>query len=138
MTNTYTGPERRRFKRVKVKLTVIFRMNAPMEARLRTEDKEAEATMIDLCEGGLSILTDIDVPVTTLLRVKFTLTRVENECVNFYGSIELNGEVRYRIQAGKGYRLGISFQNIDEKSRKHIKDFINMVEMFITPQRLEK
>ena len=138
MTDSYNGPERRRFKRFKVKLTVLFRKDAAVEARLRAGDQESEATMIDLSEGGVSILTGADIAEGTRLWIKFTLTRAENEGINFYGSIELSGEVRNKISIGHGYRLGIFFQKVDEKSRKEITDFLNLVESCITPKRPEK
>jgi c-di-GMP-binding flagellar brake protein YcgR len=135
MTGVFNGPERRKYRRYKVKLTVLFHKDASVEARLRAGEKESEATMIDLSEGGLSILTGTDVSEGTTIWVKFSLTRVENECVNFYGSIELRGEVRNKVQIGHGYRLGISFQKVDERNRREIVDFLNLVESCITPKR---
>ncbi len=138
MTDGYKGPERRKYKRHKVKLTVMFRKDASIEARLRLGEQESEATMIDLSEGGVSILAGADIPEGTPLWIKFTLARTEKEGVNFYGSVELSGEVRDKIAIGHGYRLGIAFKKVDETCRKEIIDFLNLVESCITPPRPEK
>ncbi len=125
----YSGQERRRFKRVKLGVSLVYRKDAPMDVNVRSSNIESKAKMLDLGEGGLAILTDVNIPVSTVLWVKFTLSKAENKSVSYYGNMELLGEVRYSVPVeGNNYRLGISFVNIKEKLKVDITNFMISVE----------
>jgi c-di-GMP-binding flagellar brake protein YcgR len=121
--------ERRRFKRVKMGVTVMYRKNAPMDVWISDTQSERQARMFDLSEGGIGILTDINIPVQDVLRVKFALTRGKDSAVNCYGDLELMGQVRYCCLAGENkYRLGIEFIDIKDSVRTQIRNFVNAFE----------
>ncbi len=125
----YSGAERRKFKRVELGLTLIYRKDAPLDVNVRSSDIESRAKMLDLCEGGLSIVTDVNIPVSTVLWVKFTLSKVENKGVNYYGNMELLGEVRYCTAVGENnYRVGIAFVNMNDKVKVDVANFVISVE----------
>lgn len=130
MQNEYKGLERRRFKRYKVKLSVLYRPNKPLETQLKTMDKEVQANMLDVGEGGMCILTDLSLPVDTSLHVRFSLLDTKNESSSFYGTIELMGKVRYcKVIESGAYRIGISFEKLDKISRLEILHFLEILEI---------
>jgi c-di-GMP-binding flagellar brake protein YcgR len=120
-----SGSEHRRFKRIKINLSVVFRLARPAAIRLLVGNKEVRATMLDLSEGGLSVLTNYDIPKSTALLIKFTLFKVENDDVSFYGPMEIVGEVRYNMPlGGNEYRLGIYYKKIKSQDKAEIANFL--------------
>jgi c-di-GMP-binding flagellar brake protein YcgR len=119
--------EHRRFKRIKINLSVVFRLARPAAIRLLVGNKEVRATMLDLSEGGLSVLTNYDIPKSTALLIKFTLFKVENDDVSFYGPMEIIGEVRYNMPlGGSEYRLGIYYKKIKSQDKIEIANFLKL------------
>jgi c-di-GMP-binding flagellar brake protein YcgR len=125
----YTGSDRRRFKRVKVSVTVVYRKDAPLDVRVRNSNFESEATMLDISEGGMALVTNINIPISTIMWVRFTLTKVEGKAINFYGDIELLGKVCNSVLiAENSYRIGIQFIEVKEKVSNDIRNFVNALE----------
>ena len=119
------GKENRRHSRLRVNLSVVYRIDRPAKVRLTIGNKEIRATMLDLSEGGISFLTDHDLPRNSLLQIKFTLFTLEKDDVSFYGPIAITGEVRYNMPlSGSEYRIGILFRQLEEEDRKEIISFI--------------
>jgi c-di-GMP-binding flagellar brake protein YcgR len=128
MDNEYPGLEKRQFKRARVSLTVVYRANEPLSLRMLTSEKDIQATMVNLSEGGMAILADYSMPVSTVLLIRFTLFRINKEDVSFYGPVSITGEVRYNTMVDKDlYRIGICFTKIEEKDRCEIADFVKTV-----------
>ena len=126
MENAFLGDERRKSKRVRVSLSVIYRVNEPLTVRLLTANKEIKASILNLSDGGIAILTDYDVPVGTVLIMRFTLFKIDNEDVSFYGPVEITGEVRYNTKEEGQCRIGVQFTKIDEDDKKEIVNFSTM------------
>jgi len=123
--NAGPGQERRAFKRLRVNLAIVFRVDKTSKTRMQIENQEIRATMIDLSEGGLSILTNHDIPEGSLLTMKFTLFKVDSEDVSFYGPMDIIGEVKYHhALSNNEYRLGIVFKKVDTQDRGEIANFI--------------
>lgn len=121
------GPdkEKRRFKRLRANLSITYRIDKPLSVRMIIGNRELRATMLDLSEGGLSVLTDYNIPPLSDLFIKFTLFKVEDEDVSFYGPMEIVGEVVYNIPfGGNEYRLGIRFKTISKEDKAEIVNFI--------------
>jgi len=117
--------EQRKFKRVRVNLSVIYRLARPAAMRLLIGNKEVKATMLDLSEGGISVLTNYDIPKVAALLIKFTLFKIENSDVCFYGPMKIGGEVRYNLPlGGNEYRLGICFKKINKQDKSEIANFV--------------
>jgi len=122
--------EQRRFKRIKFNLSVVFRLAKPAAIRLLVGNKEVRATMLDLSEGGLSVLTNYDIPKSSSLLIRFTLFKVENDDVSFYGPMDITGEVRYNMPLGGGeYRLGIYYKKIKNQDKIEIANFLKIKSM---------
>jgi c-di-GMP-binding flagellar brake protein YcgR len=127
VANKNNSSEQRRFKRMKINLSVVYRLARPAAVRLLIGNKEVRATMVDLSEGGLSVLTNYDIPKSTALLIKFTLFKVENEDVSFYGPMDIAGEVRYNMPlGGNEYRLGIFYKKIKKQDKIEISNFLKI------------
>ena len=128
MSNTHKGPERRKFERVAASFIITYQIDKPLMMRLIVGKRQASALMLDVSEGGMSIITDYDIPVSTVLLIKFTLINVnvgKNERVT---SMDVTGEVRYNILSKKNeHKLGIRFIRIDAKSRQVIGKLARMI-----------
>jgi c-di-GMP-binding flagellar brake protein YcgR len=121
-------PESRKFKRIRVNLAVVYRVDRPAKARLIVGTKELRATMVDLSEAGISFLTECSIPIGSLLVMKFTLFNLEKDDVSFYGPMEILGEVRYSMLLGASeYRLGILFKRIEAQDKQEISNFLKRV-----------
>lgn len=125
----YFGVEKRKYKRVRVGVTVVYRKNEVPNVHIRDDKGENDALMVDIGEGGMAIVTKISVPVETELWVRLTLAQTEGKSVGFYGNMELLGKVSSNIAFGKdAYRLGIAFLNVEERIRANIANFVNLLE----------
>jgi c-di-GMP-binding flagellar brake protein YcgR len=120
-----SAQERRLFKRLRVNLAIVFRVDKTSKMRMQIENKDIRATMIDLSEGGVSILTNYDISEGSVLSMKFTLFKVESDDVSFYGPMDIVGEVRYHhVLSNNEYRLGIVFKKVEKDDRGEIANFI--------------
>ncbi len=126
MEGQIPNSERRRAERVKVNITVAYQIEKPISIKMLVGEEEVEATIVDISEGGLAILTKHDLPLATLLAVEFMLIRTERETsFKYYESVKIKGEVKSSIILGEDkYRLGVSFKGLDEESKFKISAFI--------------
>jgi c-di-GMP-binding flagellar brake protein YcgR len=135
MLDIYPDNDRRKFRRVRINLTIIYRVDEPLSARLVVGGKEIEAAMVDLSEGGMSILTNYNLPASTNILIRFTLFKVDKRDVSFYGPVEIKGEVRYCSALSKNeYRLGICFTKIEEKDKLEIRNFVETTINLLKPE----
>jgi c-di-GMP-binding flagellar brake protein YcgR len=127
----HSGSDRRRFQRMRMNLTVVYRVDKPMTVRILIGDKEIEAVTVDLSEGGMAILTDYDIPVGTDLVIKFTLCKVDKEGkITFYGPMVIAGDVRSNVlsEEKKGeHRLGIRFAQMNEKDKLELIGYLKSI-----------
>ena len=128
MVDEFPGIERRKFKRLRVNFTVIYQVDKHLVARMMLGwRKEVEALMIDLSEGGMAILTNYNIPVSTILIIKFTLINLTVSSDKRIRVMRMMGQVRYNMPSEKKeHRLGICFIEIDEEDRKTIADFVKI------------
>lgn len=125
MPEDFKGRERRKFKRVKVNFTAIFRIDKPIYVRMMAGNREVDGVLLDLSEGGLCILTTFDIPAATILIIKFVLIDAHSFQDKRIAKMDVVGEVRYNILFGKKeHRLGICFTQISDKDRKTLADFV--------------
>lgn len=122
----YAYYDRRRFQRLRVNLSVFYKVESPEYVRSLTQDSEIEATTLDISKGGMSFLTKYDIPVWSMLSIKVYLFKTDNEgIVSFSDPIEISAEVRSSISVADGeYRLGVCFKDIAIKDRVEINGFI--------------
>jgi c-di-GMP-binding flagellar brake protein YcgR len=123
-----SGIERRKFKRLRVNFTIVYQVDRPLVARMTLGwRKEVEALMQDLCEGGMAIITDYNIPPETILSIKFTLMNLSLSSEKRIRIMRMTGQVRYNMPANKKeHRLGVCFIEIDQEDRLAIADFVKI------------
>jgi hypothetical protein len=110
MAEVTQGSERRQSKRLRMNCTVIYRVNEPVTARFMMAGRDIQAKMLDISQNGMAMVTDYDIPQSTVLSMRFTLLKVKPDVVNFSGPMEIVGEVRSNIaEENNSHRLGIYF-----------------------------
>ncbi len=126
MYRRYSGNDRRRFQRLDLNIAVFCRVTEPPSVCVQVGDKEMEATMLNLSEGGIALLMNYNIPFWTILLIKFTLSKMDKDGkVKFYAPLEIKGEVRSNISLEKNeYRLGIRFMDLDYEDKAAISDFM--------------
>ncbi|MBU0503428.1 MAG: PilZ domain-containing protein [Candidatus Omnitrophota bacterium] len=128
MDNIYSGEERRGHKRVPVNFIIRYHIRKPLEVVMLIGNMEVNAVMIDLCESGMSLITDYDIPVGTELSLKFTLVNTYTWDQSRRNKvIEVLGCVADVIPIGKSNRLGISFTELSKQHAVIIADFVKLV-----------
>jgi hypothetical protein len=110
MVSTYSGPERRAAKRVRMNCTVIYRADESLDARFSLRGEDLHAKMLDISQNGMAMVTDYDIPISTVLSMRFTLLKIKEELIKFSGPMEITGEVRSNTPlTASQHRLGIYF-----------------------------
>jgi len=124
----YIGQEKRKTPRLLLRLAVIYKVDQPLVVRMRVGEREVLATTLDLSEGGMALSTNFDIPLLTVLAIKFSLLKSNADgTVKCYGPMEIIGEVRSNIPLEKKrYRIGICFLNISEKDKAEISKFMKV------------
>ena len=99
----------------------------PKDAEVWIGNKAIKARMLDLSEIGMSILTEYDIPISTILSIRFFLMNLFADKNDQARSIEIKGEVRYNNLSGNNmHRVGIYFTQIAEEDKRAIVKFKNM------------
>lgn len=116
-----TPQEKRSFVRIRANFTLIYEVEQPPEVKLMIGDEPVAATMLDLSEGGIGILTAYEIPKGTILSIKFTLI-VSGEALS---PVFCQGEVCYLLPFADGqFRLGVRFLLLQESGRRSLAQFI--------------
>jgi len=128
MDNAYTNNERRKANRLKASFILTYQVNQPLSLRMTVGwDSDIVALMLDLSQEGMAISTDYDLPVATILLMKFTLINLEAEGDERVKAMKITGEVKSNILLDKNeHRLGIQFTQINENDKFAIADFVKM------------
>ena len=133
MEKGFTGSERRRFERVEVNFLVLYRVNSPIYVRMKVGDIDVDAVALNLSENGIAILTNYDIPASTIVTIRFTVindmavTREKRT-----KSLVVQGEVRNNnfSREAKSHRIGICFKDLSEEGRTFISDFVKGTSFF--------
>lgn len=123
----YAGAERRRHKRVKVSFILNYSCGAGANSGMIPLGQQVDAMMLDLCEGGVAILTNQDLPLSSSLGMKFTLMNYKSFNKDDRTKIiEARGKVCYSNFLGRqGYRVGVAFTSISDSDRSAISEFVD-------------
>lgn len=118
--------ERRKSRRLNATFVLAYQINHPLNLRMTVGwDNQVPAIMLDLSQEGMAISTDYDIPVGTILSMKFTLINLDAYGDERVESMKIIGEVRSNLlKARKEHRLGIKFTQIDEEDKIAIARFL--------------
>ncbi|MFH0827069.1 MAG: PilZ domain-containing protein [Candidatus Omnitrophota bacterium] len=128
MEKGYGGAERRRFTRLPVSFTIFYRVNAPAVIRIKVADREIIALASDISEGGMAIVTDCEIPVVSVITVKFVMLNDKAfDSSKQSQSVTIRGEVCYNTveKQGREYRMGVNFLDLSEENRRFICNFVS-------------
>ncbi|MFH1889174.1 MAG: PilZ domain-containing protein [Candidatus Omnitrophota bacterium] len=128
MDKVYEGQERRESERIDVNFTVIYRVNSPLSIRMMVGDREVIAIAVNLSEGGMAISTTYELPVSTIVRVKYILLNEKASSISErMKSIEVLGEVCHSFLAkDKSYCMGIRFLDLSGSDKLFIANFVKL------------
>lgn len=118
--------DRRKFPRLKASISIVYQIDKHSSVHVLIEDKEVDATTLDLSQEGMAILTDLDIPILALLAIEFMIYKIdEKNNFKFYKAIKVLGHVRSNVLLENNtHRIGIYFSKVNEEDKKEIADFI--------------
>lgn len=118
--------EHRENKRAPTPVTVLYTVRAPFEVRIRIGNSDCSAIAQDIGEGGMGLLMNRDLPVDSLLALKFTiLNDLAFKTEEHRRTFELDAQVRNCLLIEKtDYRLGVRFISISESDRAFIISYV--------------
>lgn len=128
MNNQYSGIEKRKFKRVPVNFILSYKVNSPLEIRIRTKDREVEAVAADISEGGMGVYTDYEIIPASILTEKFLM--INDKAVSSFDrsrQILVRGEVRYNVfvDEKRAFRFGLQFIGLSAEDRHFLFEFVS-------------
>jgi c-di-GMP-binding flagellar brake protein YcgR len=118
--------DRRKFQRLSVNISISYTVESPLEVSTLYQGKEIEATMLSICEGGISLLSKYNIPARSTIVIRFTLFRTDKQgFIAFSNPIEIICEVRYSVIMEDGqYRMGVSFRRVKDTAKSEITTFM--------------
>lgn len=118
--------ERRRYQRVRLTLSVVYRIEGPGFVRELLGGREYEAETLDISEGGMAIKADHYLPLNTRFLGRLIIVDLARAGhVRLYNPLALMGQVRSVAGLGKGqFRLGVEFEAISHNNAEKLRDII--------------
>jgi c-di-GMP-binding flagellar brake protein YcgR len=108
----YTGPERRKYKRLKV-----FHLSVPIVLKANTEGLSIPGILLDISAGGIGILTFKEIPVNTVVNLQINLHYIKTDIIK--------AKVVWIKQLDKTYRAGLQFIEISKKDFEQISNYVD-------------
>lgn len=118
--------DRRRFKRLNLNLVIWYKVVGNKYVSLNPQEKDVEATTVDLSPFGLSFVTCKELPIYSKLVIKFIVFKAtEKEQSNLAIPLEVKAEVRScLISDNNEYRVGVSFKGIEIQEQMQLVNLI--------------
>ncbi|MDD5477047.1 MAG: PilZ domain-containing protein [Candidatus Omnitrophica bacterium] len=126
MENGKNGQNHRKSARTEAAFTLSYSIEKPFELRITLGlPDETGALMRDLSDLGAAIITKYDIPLGTLLRVKFNLMNLRLVGEKRLRRIEVIAQVMSNsVMPDESHRIGIRFDKISEEDKAAIRDFV--------------
>jgi len=121
--------DRRKFQRLRCNVSVWYRVEGPWDVRDKFEDKEIEATTLDISEGGMGILSEHNIPKHAILSLTFVLfKRNDSGELVAHQPVLVKGKVCYSLLSEENkYHLGICFTEVITRHQSEISEFVKAV-----------
>jgi len=129
MESQYKGPERRKAGRTKTNFPILCNIDPQLKVHLTIKQEIFDAIAKNISEGGMAILTNIELPVNASASVNFTLFNDKEEDISRRTrQIVIDCRTCYHFPVPEGaYQIGLQFLNLSEENRsfiaKYVKDF---------------
>lgn len=124
MFNRYWGKDRRRFQRLLLNLTILYKVRTPEHLRQALGEKDIEATTIDLSTIGLAFISKHHIPVWSTLLLKFIFFGSGDSAAHIVKPVEVEAEVKTCLPYENEFRLGVCFKGLDEERRAQLSRFV--------------
>ncbi|MCX5694418.1 MAG: PilZ domain-containing protein [Candidatus Omnitrophica bacterium] len=121
MYNRKWGQDRRRFQRLSLNLIVWYKALRPENLCRMLGSSDLAAVTLDISPFGMAFISKHNIPTYSDIGLKFI---VFDSQLNPYESLAVPIEVNAKVRScmpyeEEGYRVGVSFSNIDlEKQQK--------------------
>ena len=126
MEDKFNGVERRKFKRLQIGPIVKLHVNSAPENKADFIGRSMEAVMIDISEGGTSVLLNSNIPVSSLVTAEFDLHNSRPSVKDRHQEISVLGKVCYnRPINSRECRMGIIFTKMSDSDMAFISQFIS-------------
>lgn len=125
--HTATRVERRKYQRLNVNLSVLFRVMGPSRIFEMVQGREFEGKTIDLSLGGTALISSYFLPPKARLFVKFVIYETNHVGqTQFHEVLTVFAEVRSAIlhQDHRNYRLGLEFQDLNDDRLRTLNDIV--------------
>ncbi len=116
--------EKRKYRRVPVCFHLRYSPEGARETEVSVGEEERQASIVNISEGGLAILTDRAVPEMTKLDLRFDLSRQDKTV----SSISAVGQVCHNLPLldRSRFHVGIEFIMIKDADRERIAQFVRL------------
>ena len=123
MGNSYTGPENRKYKRVKRQFVIEMKLHS--DNKIETVGAYDMVSINDVSAGGALINYDRPIELNTLvdLNMKFAGIPEPVKCIGKIIRIEPPKEIKSPKQLPI-YHIAVSFIAIEEKDKKAVNDVV--------------
>lgn len=108
----YTGPERRKYKRLKV-----FHLAVPIQIQTDVEDLTIPGILLDISAGGIGILCFKEIPLNTIVNLQIVLHHIRTD--------NIKAKVVWVKQVDNTYRIGFQFIEISKKDFEKISNYVD-------------
>ncbi len=96
--------------------------------RLHFEDRELEATALNVCEAGAGLLSDYQIPKHSIISLTMVMFKGNSSGeVRGQAPLEVKGRVCYSQPSEEAdrYRLGICFTEVPGEYKNRLTDFLS-------------
>ncbi|MBU1083667.1 MAG: PilZ domain-containing protein [Candidatus Omnitrophota bacterium] len=117
--------DKRRFPRAGAKFLMEYKVCRPIEAVKMAGTDNKNALMMDLGEGGAAFVAEYNLPVGSVLEIKFMIITRDYSGKAQHKKIVIMSEVKNSTSLGRNeYRIGIEFMQMDDEKRKVLDAFV--------------
>ncbi len=108
----YTGPQRRKYKRLKV-----FHLAVPIQLQIDERNLAIPGILLDISAGGIGILCFKEIPINTIVNLQIALHHIKTDTIK--------AKVVWVKQMDNTYRMGLQFIEISKKDFEQISNYVD-------------
>ncbi len=127
--------ETRQGQRLQVKSTVCIKINTSMGDAVHLEKESVEVEMVDISVHGVGLLSKTFLPKGTVVDLEFPGSALSvPKAAHPPDILRITAKVVYARPEGELCRLGLIITEMDDESRRVIRDFAFSRELRRTPR----
>ena len=121
--------DQRKFQRYDCNLTIWCKIQEPQDVRAQFADREFEATALNVCEAGVGLISDHQIPKDSILSLTMVMFKGNSSGeVRAQKPLEMKGRVCYSqpTEEANKYRLGICFTEVPSEYKERLSNFFTV------------